>query len=43
VTIEKPMVERVGTADRELVESLQLFPAMPAAKTASRPTGEFVW
>jgi hypothetical protein len=42
VTIEKPMVERVGTADRELVESLKLFPAMPAAKTASRPVGEFV-
>jgi hypothetical protein len=41
VTIEKPMVERVAKADRDLVESLQLFPAMPAAKTASQPAGEF--
>lgn len=42
VTIEKAMVDRVGAADRELVESLQLFPAMPAAKTAAQPTGEAV-
>jgi hypothetical protein len=35
VTIEKPMVERVAGADRELVESLQLFPRMPAARTAA--------
>lgn len=40
VTIEKSMVERVGTADRDLVESLHLFPAMPPAKTAAQPTGE---
>jgi hypothetical protein len=38
VTIEKPMVERVASADRALVESLQLFPAMPPAKVATRPT-----
>ena len=37
VTIEKPMVERVAGADRELVESLELFPRMPAAQTAVRP------
>ena len=42
VTIEKPMVERVANTDRELVESLQLFPPMPAAKTADLPTGEIV-
>lgn len=42
VTIEKAMVERVGNADRELIESMQLFPAMPAAKTAAQPTGETV-
>jgi hypothetical protein len=39
VTIEKPMVDRVASADRDLVESLQLFPATPAAKVASRPGG----
>ena len=39
VTIEKPMVERVAKADRELVESLQLFPAMPPAKVAAQSTG----
>jgi hypothetical protein len=39
VTIEKPMLERVGAADRDLVESLQLFPAMPAAQTAKEPSG----
>jgi len=37
VTIEKPMVERLGSADRDLVESLQLFPALPPAKTAAKP------
>ena len=42
VTIEKPMLERVANADRELVESLQLFPPMPAAQTAVRPTGKTV-
>jgi hypothetical protein len=42
VTIEKPMVERVAHADRDLVESLQLFPAMPPAKTAAQPVGETV-
>jgi hypothetical protein len=36
-TIEKPMVDRVAKADRDLVESLQLFPAMPATKVASQP------
>jgi hypothetical protein len=40
VTIEKPMVERLATADRDLVESLQLFPALPPAKTAAQPTSE---
>jgi hypothetical protein len=42
VTIEKPMLERVGTADRELVESLQLFPATPPAQTAELPAGKTV-
>jgi len=37
VTIEKPMLERVANSDRELVESLQLFPATPAAQTAQQP------
>jgi hypothetical protein len=37
VTIEKPMVDRLAGADRELVESLELFPPMPVAKTATRP------
>ena len=35
VTIEKPMVDRVAESDRELVESLELFPRMPAAQTAA--------
>ncbi len=34
VTIEKPMVDRAQGADRVLVESLELFPRMPAAQTA---------
>ena len=42
VTIEKPMLERVASADRELVESLQLFPATPAAQTAEKPAGTTV-
>lgn len=37
VTIEKPMLERVAGSDRELVESLQLFPPMPTAQTAEQP------
>ena len=37
VTLEKPMVERIGKADRDLVESLELFPRMPAAQTAAKP------
>jgi hypothetical protein len=36
VTIEKPMVARLAGADRDLVESLELFPRMPAAQTASQ-------
>lgn len=38
ITLEKPMVERVGNADRDLVESLQIFPRMRPAETATRPT-----
>jgi hypothetical protein len=38
VTIEKPMLDRIAGADRELVESLQLFPAMPPAQTAEQTT-----
>ncbi len=37
VTIEKPLLERVGEADRELIDSLQLFPATPPAQTAEQP------
>jgi len=37
VTLEKPMVDRIGKADRELIESLEIFPRMPAAQTATRP------
>jgi hypothetical protein len=37
VTIEKPMLERVASSDRELVESLQLFPPMAVPKTAEQP------
>jgi hypothetical protein len=40
VTLEKPMVDRIGQADRALVESIQLFPRMPAVQTAKRdPSG----
>jgi len=42
VTIEKPMLERVASADRELVESLQLFPATPATQTAEKSAGTTV-
>jgi hypothetical protein len=42
VTIEKPMLERVATADRDLVESLQLFPPMPPTQTAAKSTSETV-
>jgi hypothetical protein len=37
VTVEKPMVDRVAGADRELIESVELFPRMPAAQTAASP------
>jgi hypothetical protein len=37
ITLEKPMVERVGNADRDLVETIELFPRMPAARTAKKP------
>jgi hypothetical protein len=40
ITLEKPMVDRVGQTDRELIESLELFPRMPAAQTAARPTAK---
>jgi hypothetical protein len=36
VTIEAPLVDRVGAADRALVERLKLYPPMPAAQTAGR-------
>jgi hypothetical protein len=36
VTIERPMLERVGAADRALVERLKLYPPMPAAQAAGR-------
>ena len=42
VTIEKSMIERVGNTDRELVESLQLTPATPAAQTAKKPSDKIV-
>ncbi|HJQ81690.1 MAG TPA: hypothetical protein VJ828_17130 [Lacipirellulaceae bacterium] len=38
VTIEQPMLDRVGAADRALVERLKLYPPMPAAQTAVRTT-----
>jgi hypothetical protein len=38
ITLEKSMVDRIGQADRELIESLETLPRMPAAQTASRPT-----
>jgi hypothetical protein len=33
VTLEKPMVDRVGKADAELFQTIQLFPRMPAVQT----------
>jgi hypothetical protein len=36
ITLEKPMVDRIGKADRELVETVELFPRMPAAQTAAK-------
>jgi hypothetical protein len=36
VTIEGPMLERLGAADRALVEQLKLYPPMPASETAAR-------
>lgn len=38
ITLEKPMVDRIGQADRALVESMKLFPRMPAVLTATRTT-----
>ncbi len=41
VTIEGPKVERLGRADRELIENLQLLGVEnPPADTATRPTGD---
>jgi hypothetical protein len=37
ITLEKPMVDRIGQADRALVESIKLFPRMKAVQTAARP------
>jgi hypothetical protein len=34
VTIEKPMIDRVGQVDSELFETVQIFPRMPAVQTA---------
>ena len=42
VTVEKTMVDRLANTDRELVESLELFPPVPATQTAERPTAESV-
>jgi hypothetical protein len=36
VTIEGPMVERIASADRAVVEQVKLYPPMPAAQTADR-------
>lgn len=38
VTMEAPMIDRVGNADRDLVESLQMFPAVPRVQTAALPS-----
>jgi hypothetical protein len=35
VTLEKSMVDRIGQADRALIESIKLFPRMPAVQTAT--------
>jgi hypothetical protein len=42
VTMEGRMVDRVANADSELVESLQLFPAVPETQTALQPGGQTV-
>ncbi|HVT28180.1 MAG TPA: hypothetical protein VHE81_09200 [Lacipirellulaceae bacterium] len=42
VTVEKPMLDRLGEADHQLIDSLQLFPAMPPAQTAEQPTDKAV-
>jgi hypothetical protein len=42
ITLEKPMVDRVGQADRELIESLEIFPRMPAVQTATKPSNRKV-
>ncbi len=42
VTLEKPMVDRIDQADRELIESIELFPRMPAVQTAERKTNRKV-
>jgi hypothetical protein len=42
VTLEKPMVDRLAGADRHLIDSLQLFPPLPPAQTASQSTNQAV-
>jgi hypothetical protein len=42
VTIEARMVDRVANADQELVESLELFPAVPESQAALQPAGQTV-
>jgi hypothetical protein len=37
VTIEKSMLDRVGRADQDLIDSLELFPPTTATKTAEKP------
>lgn len=39
VTLEKPMVDRIGRSDRDLVETIELFPRLKPIQTASKPTG----
>jgi hypothetical protein len=36
------MVDRVANADSDVVESLQLFPAVPEPQTALQPGGQTV-
>lgn len=36
ITLEKPMVDRLGQTDRELIESLELLPRTPAVQTATK-------
>jgi hypothetical protein len=38
VTIEAPMIERVADIDRQLIHCLELFPPLPAAQTAEKPS-----